>query len=1048
MSTFRLIVSEKPSVARDIASVLKVKGQAKGWIGQGNLRVTWCVGHLVELEEPATYDQRWKSWRIEHLPMLPEAFQLRPRSGARDQWKIVRGLLRHPDLSEVINACDAGREGELIFAFVYQLAGCRAPVRRLWISSMTRQAIQQGFASLRPGADMRRLEDAARCRAEADWLVGLNATRAMTLRLRDGGRSALLSLGRVQTPTLALLDQREAAIESFVPEPFWQLKVTFTRGAVSEAERADPANQWEATWTELLPDRSRRDRLSDKKDAEAIQARIDGRDGTVTKVERKKKRERPPLLYDLTSLQQEANRRFRFSAQRTLDLAQSLYETHKVITYPRTDSRHLGSDQVPGIPGLLKSLQFPPYDAAAHDILARWPLKLGKRVVDDAEVSDHHAIIPTGVDPRDLPLSRDEKRVFDLIARRFLAVMMPDAVFATALVETTIDKDLFVARGRTLLEPGWQAIDPPASARKGKAKGAKGAAEATLPPVEKGETAPQVANKLHEGVTKPPPRYTEATLLGAMERAGEELDEAELKRAMKRSGLGTPATRASMIETLLSRGYVERDKNALLPTPFGRALLAALPVEALRSPRMTGQWEARLSAMAEGEEQREDFMRDVRSFTGDLVRQIVDTPVEPEVRSTLIQNAPDRSAQMRGGRGGQGAAGPPGELLGTCPLCGGEVKSVSQGWSCGGCSLYIHGTVARRKISPRMAKQLLDQRVTSKVKGFKNREGKEFSAALKLDDQGEVKFHFPQPEELGSCPACGKPVRARAKVYTCDSGRDCPFVIPREMSGQPIEATSVRELLERGRSEPIEGFQRQRAGAGDPFYRGVLEWTGQRVVITPVDERSESGAAGTCPRCGGQVSFQGTRWRCGGCDFSLPAAVAQRELRHEEVAALLQDGRTPRLHGFRQASGAVFKAALVLDDRGEIGFDYSRERDEPKAAIPPGGRPPAFGERIDCPVCVSQASPEPGYVIAGKEAWGCSRWREGCPLRVPFRIHDVVLPDDEAIRLFKKKATRYLDQPLGPPGKRLVCRVVLKPDQKPCWELEPKRPPRRSRSGG
>jgi DNA topoisomerase-3 len=745
-------VAEKPSVARDIAAALSIRGGGRGSIGSGDVRITWCVGHLVELEEPAAYDPRWRSWRLEHLPMLPEEFRLRPRKGARDQWDVVRKLLRDRDLAEVVNACDAGREGELIFAYIYQLAGCRAPVERLWISSMTREAIRQGYERLRPGRDMRRLENAARCRAEADWLVGLNATRAMTLRLRTRSSSTLFSLGRVQTPTLALIDQRERAIEVFVPEPFWQVKVVFARGAADGGPSREEGDRWEGTWTAARPEGAT-DRISDEPTARAVMERIAGQDGVVARVERKEKRERPPLLYDLTTLQREANKRFRFSAQKTLDLAQSLYEKHKVLTYPRTDSRHIGSDQVPGLPRVIEGLCFPPFEEAARSVLERWPVKPGKRVVDDAEVSDHHAIIPTDTDPRACALSADEKRIFELVARRFLAVFMPDAVFATALIETRIGDDVFLARGRTMLAPGWRAIDPPKSARDD-----AGQDEAALPPVEEGETAHQVEPTLHQGVTKPPKRFTEATLLAAMERAGEELGEEDLKRAMKRNGLGTPATRAAVIETLISRGYLARESGSLVPTPLGRGLLRALPVEALRSPRMTGEWEARLAAMADGEGTRETFMADIRRFTADLVARIV-----------------------------------------------------------------------------------------------------------------------------------------RAE----------PMPVVHEPAAPPVRA----------------------------------------------------------------------------------------------------------------------------------------------APVPPGAYPPAFGHRVDCPICASADPPELGYVIAGRGAWGCSRWKQGCPLRVPFVLHGVRLPDGEAERLFKTGATKVLDEPIGPPESRDTCRVVLAPGQDPGWRLEPKKRARRSRTG-
>ena len=1002
MSDFRLIVAEKPSVGRDIARTLGVRGGPRGSIGTGATRVTWCLGHLAELAEPGAYDSEWRSWRLDSLPMLPDSFKLQPRkdSGA-DQWRVVRDLLRDKQLGEVVNACDAGREGELIFANVYRLAGCRAPVQRLWISSMTEAAIRQGFSQLRPGAGMADLEDAARCRSEADWLVGLNATRAMTLKMRAGTSSALLSLGRVQTPTLALLDEREQAIVDFVPETFFGVKVRF----------GVPQGEWEAAWTAPLPPGRKQhgphpDRLKSRQEAEAILDRIAGQPGQVVRVQRKQKRERPPLLYDLTTLQREANRRLKLSAKRTLELAQALYERHKVLTYPRTDSRHLGNDQVPGLGAVLGSLRFGPYQQAAAGVLARWPRKLGKRVVDDAEVSDHHAIIPTGVDPRGADLSPLEKRIFDLVARRFLAVFHDDAVFATVLVDTHIGQDSFVARGRSQLEAGWRAIDPPKQTRK----------EVLLPPVDEGARAEQRDAQVHQGETKPPRRHTEATLLGAMERAGDELEDAELKRAMKRNGLGTPATRAAIIETLIGRGYVVREQGALVPTPSGRGLLAALPVPELRSPALTGAWEARLVAMAEGDEDRDRFMTDVRAFVQRTIGAIKAMQVDATLRDSLAPPVPMD-----------------GELLGACPRCQGEVRETPRGWRCTGCPLDIPSTIARRTVSKRMAKGLLLHGKTKAVSGWKSRKDKTFSAGLELRDDGTVGFHFPEPEALGACPACGEPVRPRGKIVTCDTGRECPFVVFEEMSGRQIPVDAVRALLADGRSGMLEGF----VDRSDRPFDGVLLWRDRRVVVQRVDRRSLVGPAGLCPRCGGEVAFAGKRWSCAGqgCDLSIPDRVMGRALDPEDVANLLRDGRTPRLHGFRQKGGAVFKAAVVLDASGGVRVDFSKPDGAEQEAPPPGGPPFAFGRRVDCPRCVDAAEHHPGYLIRGRSAWGCSRWKQGCSLRIPFEPVGVPLDEDQAQRLLSKhRQTKILKLPIGIGGVDVRGRIVLTPAEEPCWK--------------
>ena len=1015
---FRLIVTEKPSVARDIAKVLGIQGRGQGVLGgNGSVRITWCLGHLTELAEPGSYQDDWKSWRSESLPMLPEEFNLQARKSSLDQWRVVRDLLRSNELGEVVNACDAGREGELIFANTYQLAGCKAPVQRQWISSMTAQAIKEGFSKLRPGASMAALEDAARSRSEADWLVGLNATRAMTLRMRDGTNGTLLSLGRVQTPTLAVLCDREDAIEGFVPEDFWRVVVRFgVKAGEFDANWVGPISiAGEPKQEEIRDDapkkRSRSalvERIWSKDTADAIVARVDGNDGVVVRVERKDKREPHPLLYDLTALQKEANKRFKWSAQRTLTIAQALYEQKKVITYPRTDSRHLASDQVAGLPRVITSLNFGPYAKASADVMARWPMKLGKRVVDDKEVSDHHAIIPTGADPRHAHLTPEEKRLFDLVARRFLAAFHPDAVFATQLVEILIAEDRFRAKGRAMVDPGWRAIDPPKSTK---------ADKGLLPRVDMDEPAANKGTTLKQGTTKPPRRYTEATLLGAMERAGDDLDDAELKRAMKKRGLGTPATRAAIIETLLRRLYIERQGTDLVPTKQGRALLAALPVPALRSAGLTGEWEARLASMAEGEEDRATFMRDIRAFAQEMTDLLKSAPIEGAIAADLKTK---RVAD--------------GELLGACPLCEAEVRRARRGWACTNCDLYIPPVVASRDVSERMAKALLLRRETKAVKGWKNKAGKAFTAALKVDDAGKVGFHFPDPESLGKCPHCNAAVRRRGKVWTCDTGRECSFVVFEEMTGYRPNDAAVKALITDGVGPVTEFTDR----SGQRF-AGRLRWNGARVVPTRVDLREEAGDIAVCPKDGGPVRFGNGRWRCASCSFSLPEAVASRPLLREDIQALCRDGATMRLYGFRQGGGGrVLKAAMVLEgDR--IQLDWGKERpDWDDLPVPPGAPKPAFGaKRTVCPSCLDRGDPRPGWVVAGRAAWGCAKWRDGCPLRVPFSVYGKELTPAEAQRLVgKHRATTYSRRPIDGNGRVERARVVLDPDRQPMWSVE------------
>jgi DNA topoisomerase III len=736
----QLIVAEKPSVARDLSRVLGVRPAGRNCFEGPRCVITWCIGHLVELDEPAAYDGRWKAWRLDSLPMLPAEFRLRPAKHAAEQLRAVARLLRDRRFTQVINACDAGREGELIFRYVYQFAGGGPPIQRLWISSLTDDAIRRGFAALRPGTQLDALADAARSRSEADWLVGMNATRGITVRGRESGHDALFSIGRVQTPTLAMLVERERAITEFVPRDYWEIRGDFATAAgepFSAIWRIDPARAAAGPSNDRLraaAGASDRDtaRVGSVEIARAIVARDAEHGGAADpigpRVERLRariEREPPPLLFDLTSLQRTANRRFGWSAARTLELAQALYERHKLVTYPRTDARHLTTDVARDLPRMFAALAgVPDYAAFASELIAR-PPRPTRRVVDDAKVHDHHAIVPTGNAIRLDALDRDEHRLFDLVARRFLGAFFPDAEFAVteawirvlaadgspppfpseargpgrderggavsnpargpgrdervgaaadpargeapASEPRIVDAlppapDRYLARGRVRKVAGWQAvagIDATSAARRagaradgdgdaddssrrsGAAEGATNrrfsaagaaddATQAILPALVEGQpldgSFATVARQ-----TRPPPRYTEATLLSAMESAGKVIDDEALREAMKDCGLGTPATRAAIIETLLRRAYIVRDKQQLVPTAIGIGLIAALPVASLASPELTGAWEARLARIARGQDTRAAFMADITRYVADLVDAIrtADPPPPP-----------------------------------------------------------------------------------------------------------------------------------------------------------------------------------------------------------------------------------------------------------------------------------------------------------------------------------------------------------------------------------------------------------------------------------
>jgi DNA topoisomerase III len=711
-----LIIAEKPSVARDLANALPGKFVAhENYYESDDTIISFAVGHLLELVDPEVYDEKLKRWRMADLPIVPDEFRVQPRDAkAKKQLKLIRTLIEREDVDRIVNACDAGREGELIFAHIYEAAGVDKPVERLWISSLTKQAIQEGFDKLRPGEEMQPLEAAARSRAEADWLVGMNATRAATIRGRAwvGG---VVSLGRVQTPTLAMIVRREREIQAFVPEPYWLVHATF-----------DP--RYEGLWFE-----GDETRLKDGKRADEIAEKVSGQDGVVESVERKQQSERAPLLYDLTSLQRDANRRFGFSARRTLQAAQSLYEDKKAITYPRTSSRYLSGDLVPQLKPTASTLApIPDYREAARFVMALDELPLS-RVVNDARVGDHHAIIPTDIEHELDRFSPDERRIFDLVARRFLAVFHPPARYERTTIVTVVEEERFRTRGKVTLEAGWRGVyglEADADRQQQQQQDEDTEAAVELPRLEQGQTVRCVEAESEAKETRPPPRYTEATLLSAMEGAGKLIDDEELREAMKESGLGTPATRAETIETLIRREYIERAGKDLHATPKGLQVITMLEAHPLTSAELTGAWEKRLSDIEHGGGDRETFMREIAGFARETVEQIAALDKE-KLRPERVE-------------------------LGLCPRCGAEtgeiIRENSKGYGCTswkskdepGCGFVIWKRVAGRTLTPELARQLLEEGKTKEVvAGFRSRAGKPFRARLVLNSEGKVEFDFP-----------------------------------------------------------------------------------------------------------------------------------------------------------------------------------------------------------------------------------------------------------------------------------------------------------------
>jgi DNA topoisomerase III len=769
-----LLIAEKPSVGQDLARVLKGPFQKQeGWLEGPEDVVTWAVGHLVQLAEPDEYDAKYKRWRMEDLPIVPERFKLVIRDErSRKQMAVVTKQLGRDDVDLVVNACDAGREGELIFAYLYEKAGASKPVKRLWLSSMTNAAMKEALGTLRPAEELVPLEQAARSRSEADWIVGMNATRAATIRLRSSFDGAV-SLGRVQTPTLAIVARREEEIKAFTPEPYWLVDATFAADPLADAggnggAGADGAGAGGAGTDGAGTDgaaaaegngvaeatggtdgervyRGRfhagaKPRIATEAEAVAIVEACEGKTATITKLEKKEQREKAPMLYDLTTLQREANTRYGFSAKRTLAAAQRCYEEHKALTYPRTSSRYLTKDMIAEIKPTAELVGArKEYATAARYVAGLDLLPLG-RVVNDAKVTDHHAIIPTRSEHDLDRMGSDDKRIYDMVARRFLAVFHPEAVFENTRVESTVpagaeEKDggyVFRTRGKLLLVAGWRGVydeRTAASAAKTSAR-AEGeedeGADQQLPKLEQGEQVHTREISSARKETKPPRRYSDASLLGAMETAGKLVDDDELREAMKDSGIGTPATRAAIIERLITVGYIERDGRSLVASEKGVNVIRLLNEHALTSPGLTGDWENRLGKIERGEDSREKFMGDIAGFARETIEEL-----DEKLKDVRIPRA----------------------TLGPCPVCGHEITENRKGYSCWarndhGCGFVIWKGKAGKQLPVEVARELIRTGYTARsITGFKGRSGRGFKAHLALNqtEEGKWRVEFDEP---------------------------------------------------------------------------------------------------------------------------------------------------------------------------------------------------------------------------------------------------------------------------------------------------------------
>ncbi|PJI08517.1 DNA topoisomerase III [Clostridium sp. CT7] len=697
-----LVVSEKPSVGRDIARVLNCKTRGEGCLIGNKYIVAWAVGHLVTLWEPEEYNPIYKKWRFDTLPMIPKVMKIKPIDSTKKQFNILKKLMNSDEITSLICATDAGREGELIFRYTYEAAGCNKPFNRLWISSMTDEAIKEGFESIKPGVEYDNLYYSAKCRSEADWLVGMNASRAYTLKY-----NVLLSVGRVQTPTLAIMTERQKEIDNFNPKDYWEVIAKF--------------DGFKGTWFDKETNETK---IMSMKKAQEISDKVNKKTGKVIKVENNKKKQVPPLLYDLTELQRDCNKKFGFSAQKTLDIIQNLYEKRKMVTYPRTDSRYLSHDMPDKVKSTIAKLNIEPYREFSKNLLSMKKLPFTKRIIDDSKVTDHHAIIPTDVRPNISSLTKDEFKAYDLIVKRFMCVFYPNYEYTITKITTEVCEEHFLTRGKTILKLGWMEF------YKDDSKSKKNDDD-ELPKLKKNDDVEVKETEIQQKKTKPPSAYNEASLLSAMENAGRFVEDEELREQLKEGGIGTPATRAAIIERLISVGYIKRKGKTLQPTDKGMKLIEIVPPE-LKSPETTGRWEKGLTSIARGKMASERFMQSIQRY----VRYIIQESAKVNRSIVFEDNGQKKSPRNK----------KPVEVLGKCPLCkNGDILENSKAFYCSnwkaGCkftswknALASYGI----EVNKELIKALLKEGTLSNVFGMKPNTKEKTVYTLKINKYGAV----------------------------------------------------------------------------------------------------------------------------------------------------------------------------------------------------------------------------------------------------------------------------------------------------------------------
>ena len=961
-----LIIAEKPSVASDIAKALGGFVKKDDFFESDRYVLSSAVGHLLELCLPEGVEVKSGKWTFAHLPVIPPRFDLQPIEKNAARLNVLLRAIKRKDVDRLINACDAGREGELIFRYIVQHARAKQPIQRLWLQSMTPAAIRDGFSLLRSDAEMLPLADAAICRSESDWLVGINGTRAMTAFNSKSGGFHLTTVGRVQTPTLAILVEREEKIKKFSARDYCEVHATFTARAgdypgrwfdekftkdESELSRAQrllaalrlnlpgAAERLDAARGSLWEEHRFAVRLWHREIADAIQRKCEGRLGVVEMDEKKPSISAPPLLYDLTSLQRDANGRFGWSAKNTLALAQALYERHKVLTYPRTDSRALPEDYIGTVKTTLEALGDSRYAAFAGQILRNGWVRPNKRIFDNARVSDHFAIIPTSVAAKHL--SEPEQKLYDLVTKRFLAVFFPPAEFLITTRITRVEGEPFKSEGKVLVKPGWREVygmevpldDAP-----------------ILAAVAPGEKVKAARVEVRSTPTNPPPRFSEATLLTAMEGAGKLIEDEELRQAMSEKGLGTPATRAQIIEGLIWERYVLRNGRDLQPTAKAFSLitlLRGLDIPQLCSPELTGDWEFKLNQMSRGKLKREDFMREIAAAT----RQIV--------------------AKARGHESDT-VPGDFGELKTPCPKCGGVIRENYKKFQCQKCEFFLWKIVAGRQLEIAEAEELISKRVVGPLQGFRSKIGRPFAALIKLGPDFKAEFDFgPQQaqdqaaaealdftgrEPFGKCPHCGSPVYEQSMSYICEKTarrQGCAFRTGKVILQRPLEPEQARKLLATGRTDLLEKFISKK---GRPFKAFLVVGEGGKVGFefearapkktgaapgAPAAPRTPAAkldltnapAVAVCPVCGGRVVETAAAYLCEKsqaarkpCKFKASRTILGQPLDRVQLGKLLKEGRTDLLTQFTSKTGKPFSAYLALADSGKIAFEFPDRR--------------------------------------------------------------------------------------------------------------------------